>query len=174
MEKIGLCYMIQYFYLKDLSQISIKAELYSTLGESALSFTTVKYLVAEFKRGHTSCQDKHCSGQPNLVTIPKMVKKFYKMVLEDHQLKMHQLAVIVGILKSSVHHILFKNLDMRKLCARWVLRLLALEQKQCYEDVSIECVARFHSNKAEFLPNFITMDETWVHHFIPETKEHSK
>ncbi|KAK2578747.1 hypothetical protein KPH14_012273 [Odynerus spinipes] len=32
----------------------------------------------------------------------------------------------------------------------------------------------FHSNKAEFLRRFITMDETWVHHFTPETKEQSK
>ncbi|EFN83833.1 hypothetical protein EAI_02646, partial [Harpegnathos saltator] len=32
----------------------------------------------------------------------------------------------------------------------------------------------FRSNKAEFLRRFITMDETWVHHFAPETKEQSK
>jgi len=32
----------------------------------------------------------------------------------------------------------------------------------------------FRSNKAEFLRRFITMDETWVHHFTPETKEQSK
>ncbi|MCP6484556.1 hypothetical protein NL492_27505, partial [Klebsiella pneumoniae] len=70
--------------------------------------------------------------------------------------------------------ILSENLDMRKLCARWVPRLLTLEQKQCHEDVSIECLAKFHSNKAEFLRRFITMDETWVHHFTLETKEQSK
>ena len=32
----------------------------------------------------------------------------------------------------------------------------------------------FRSNKAEFLRRFITIDETWVHHFTPETKEQSK
>ena len=32
----------------------------------------------------------------------------------------------------------------------------------------------FCSNKAEFLHRFITMDETWVHHFTSETKEQSK
>ncbi|EFN79656.1 hypothetical protein EAI_11129, partial [Harpegnathos saltator] len=58
-----------------------------------------------------------------------------------------------------------------KLCARWVPRL---EQKQRSEDVSIECWAKFRCNKAEFLRRFITMDETWVHHFTPETKEQSK
>jgi len=174
MEKIGHRYVIQYFHLKGLSPTNIKAELDSTLGESAPSFTTVKYWVAEFKRGRTSCQDEHRSGRPNEVTTPEMVKKIHKMVLDDRRLKVRELADMVGISKSAVHRILTENLDMRKLCARWVPRLLTMEQKQRREDVSIECLAMFHSNKAEFLRRFITMDETWVHHFTPETKEQSK
>ena len=80
---------------------------------------------------------------------------------------------MVNISKSAVHRILAENLEMRKLCAR-VSRLLTIEQKQRREDVSIECLAIFRSNKAEFLRRFITMDETWIHHFTPETKEQSK
>ncbi|XP_014467559.1 PREDICTED: histone-lysine N-methyltransferase SETMAR-like, partial [Dinoponera quadriceps] len=146
----------------------------STLGQSAPSFTTVKYWVAEFKGGRTSCQDKHRSGRPNEVTTPEMVKKIHKAVLDDRRLKVRELADIAGISKSAVHCILSENLDMRELCARWVQPLLTLEQKQCREDVSIEYLAKFHSNKEEFLRCFITMDETWVHHFTPETKEQSK
>ena len=77
---------------------------------------------------------------------------------------------MVGISKSAVYWILTENLDMRKLYARWVLRLLAMDQKQRREDVSIECLAMFHSNKAYVLHRFITIDETLVHHFTPETK----
>lgn len=170
MEKIGHRYVIQYFHLKGLSPTNIKAELDSTLGESAPSFTTVKYWVAEFKRGRTSCQDEHRSGRPNEVTMPEMVKKIHKMALDDRRLKVRKPADMVGISKSAVHRILTEKLDMRKLCARWVPRLLTIEQKQRREDVSIECLAKFHSNKAEFLRRFITMDETWVHHFTPETR----
>lgn len=150
MEKIGHRYVIQYFYLKGLSPTNIKAELDSTLGESAPSFRTVKFWVAEFKRGRTSCQDEHRSGRPNEVTTPEMVKKIHKAVLDDRRLKVRELGDIVGISKRAVHRILFENLDMRNLCARWVPRLLTLEQKQCREDVSIEYLAKFHSNKAEF------------------------
>ena len=64
MGKIGHRYVIQYFHLKGLSPTIIKAELDSTLGESAPSFTT-KYWMAEFKRGRTSCQDEHRSGRTN-------------------------------------------------------------------------------------------------------------
>ncbi|GFU80337.1 mariner transposase [Trichonephila clavipes] len=110
--------VIQYFHLKDLSRTNIKTELDFTLGESAHSFTTVKYWVAELKRGSTSCQDEHRSGRPNEVTSPEMVKKIHKAILDDRRLKAHELADIVGISKSAVHRILSESLDMRKLCAR--------------------------------------------------------
>ena len=174
MEKIGCRYVIQYFHLKGFSPTNIKEELDSTLGDSAPSFTTVKYWVSEFKRGRKSCEDEHRSGRPNEVTAPETVKKIHKMVLADRRVKVRELADMVGISKSAVHRILTQHLHMKKLCARWVPRLLTMEQKQCREDVSAECLIKFRSNKAEFLRRFITMDETWVHHVTPETKEQSK
>ncbi|GFW48350.1 transposable element Tcb2 transposase [Trichonephila clavipes] len=117
----------------------------------------VQSMVAEFKRGRsTSCRDEHRSGRPNEVTTREMLKKVHKVILDDRR----EVGEVVGISKSTVHCILSENLDMRKLCARWVLRLLTLEQKQCREDVSIECLAKFPNNKAEILRLFITMDET--------------
>ncbi|KYN39316.1 Histone-lysine N-methyltransferase SETMAR [Trachymyrmex septentrionalis] len=137
MEKIGHRYVIQYFHLKGLSPINIKAKLDSTLEESAPSFTTVKYWVAEFKRGRTS-EDEHRSSRPSEVAIPEMVKEIHKMVLGDRRLKMRELADMVNISKSAVHRILAENLEMRKLCARWVPRMLTIEQKQRREDVELK------------------------------------
>ena len=93
-EKIGHRYVIQYFHLKGLSPTNIKAEL-DSLKKSAPSFTTVKYWVAEFKRGRRrSCEDEHRSGRPSEVAIPEMVKKIHKMVLGDRRLKVRELADI--------------------------------------------------------------------------------
>ena len=78
MEKIGHRYVIQYFHLKGLTPTNIKTELDSTLGESAPSFTTIKYWVAEFKRGRTSCKDEHRTGRPKEVATPDMIKKSTK------------------------------------------------------------------------------------------------
>ena len=174
-EKIGHYYVIQYFHLRGLSLTNIKAELDSILGESSPSFTTLKYWMAEFKRGRTICQDDHRSGRPNEVTTTEMVKKINKMVLDDRRLKMRELADMVGIIsKSAVHRILTENLDMRRLCAKWASRLLTMEQKQSREDFSIECLAIFHSNEVNFLRRFITMDRKWVQHFTPEMKEYTE
>ena len=81
------------------------------------------------------------------------------MILDDRRLKVRELADMIGVLKRVVYRILTENLDMRKLCARWVPRLLTMEQKQRHEDVSIECLAMFHSTKTDSLRRFITMDE---------------
>ena len=91
-EKIVHRFVTQYIHLKGVSPTNTKSELDSTLGESAPSFTTIKYWVAEFKRGRTSCQDEHRSGRPNEVPIPEMVKKIHKMVLDGRRLKVRELA----------------------------------------------------------------------------------
>ena len=171
MKKIGHRYVIQYFYLKGLNSNNIKAKLDSILGESAPSFTTIKYWVEEFKRVPTNCQDEHRSGRPNEMTTTEMVKKIHKMVLDNRRLKLRELADMVSISKSAINRILTENLDMRKICAKWVPRLLTMEQKERHEDVSIECLAMFHCNKPDFLRQFI--DETWVHHFTSDTKKQS-
>ena len=132
--------MIQYFHLKGLSPTNIKAELDSTLGESVPSFTKMKYWLAEFKRGRTSCQYEHRSDRPNEVTTTEMVKKIQKMVLDLRRLKVHELANMVNISKSAVHRILTETLDMRNMCPRWVPSLLKMEQKQRRKNVSIESI----------------------------------
>ena len=101
--------MIQYFYLTALSPTNKKTELDSTLGESAPSFTIIKYWVAEFKRGRTSCQGEYRSGRPNEVTTREMVKQYGKKVLDDRPLKVLELADMIGILKRAVHRILTKS-----------------------------------------------------------------
>jgi hypothetical protein len=35
----------------------------------------------------------------------------------------------------------------------------------------LECLKR---SLSEFLRRFIIVDETWIHHYTPETKQHSK
>jgi [histone H3]-lysine36 N-dimethyltransferase SETMAR len=39
---------------------------------------------------------------------------------------------------------------------------------------SEECRARIQRNPRDFFIRFVTVDETWIHHYTPETKEQSK
>ena len=61
--------------------------------------------------------------------MTEMVKKVHKMVLDNHRLKVREPADMQSFSKSAVHCILSENVDMRKQCGRWVLRLLTMVQK---------------------------------------------
>jgi hypothetical protein len=40
--------------------------------------------------------------------------------------------------------------------------------------ISEQCLDHFNKNKTDFMHQFITMDETWIHHYTPESKQQSK
>ena len=63
---------------------------------------------------------------------------------------------------------------MKKLSARWVPRLLTVDQKHARFQMSRENLQAFEAEPDNFLRRFVTMDETWVHHFEPESKQQSK
>jgi histone-lysine N-methyltransferase SETMAR len=40
--------------------------------------------------------------------------------------------------------------------------------------ISEQCLERFNKNKTDFVHQFITMDEIWIHHYTPKSKQQSK
>ena len=96
------------------------------------------------------------------------------MVLDDQRMKVSEIAETIGISKERVGYILHDELDMKKICARWVPRLLTAEQKRTRMEISEQCLERFYKNKTDFVRRFITMDETWIHHYTPESEQQSK
>ena len=63
---------------------------------------------------------------------------------------------------------------MRKLSERWIPRPLTVDQKHTRRTLSCMNLNLFEEDPANFLKRFVTMDETWVHHFTPEAKQQSK
>jgi histone-lysine N-methyltransferase SETMAR len=63
---------------------------------------------------------------------------------------------------------------MKKLCARWVPRLLTADQKRTRMKISEQCLELFNKNKTDFVRQFMTMDETRIHHYTPESKQQLK
>ncbi|CAG9132589.1 unnamed protein product [Plutella xylostella] len=49
-----------------------------------------------------------------------------------------------------------------------------IDHKRNRVTTSQECLALFNRNSDEFLRRFVTVDETWIHHNTPETKQQSK
>ncbi|EFN81553.1 hypothetical protein EAI_02016, partial [Harpegnathos saltator] len=54
-----------------------------------------------------------------------------------------------------------------------VSRLLTVNQKQQRVDDSAGCLELFQHNKKDFLMRYVTIDETWIHHYTPESNRQS-
>ena len=74
----------------------------------------------------------------------------------------------------TVNTIIHEHLHFRKVSARWVTRKLsAFDRHRRVEDCT-ELEEGFDREGQDYLDRIITCDETWVHHFTPESKRASK
>jgi DNA-binding Xre family transcriptional regulator len=135
------------------------------------SFSIIKKWAAEFKLGRTGLEDDPHEGHPKSATTPDIIEQVHDMVLNDRRMKVHEIAETIGTSKERVGYILHEELNMKKLCARWVPRLLTADQKRTHMKISEQCLERFNKNKTDFVRQFIAMDEIWIRHYTPESKQ---
>jgi len=173
MEKNEARAVIKYLHLKKLTPREIHDDMVDTLGDSAPSYATVKRWCADFKRGRRSTEDEERPGRPNEVATQRQIDAVLDTVMKDRRLTIRKIAEIHSISKTSVERILHEHLNMNKVSARWVPRMLTPDQKRHRAEVSQELLSEFSKDKNKFIAHIVTQDETWVHHFDPETKAQS-
>ena len=105
------------------------------------------------------------------MTVPEMIEKIHRIFMEDRRIKVREIPEIVGISVGAVHNILYEKLEMKKTRARWVPRSLTIDQKCRRKDISEQCLKILKRNVQVFWRRFVTVDETWIHHYISETKQ---
>ncbi|KAM8720552.1 hypothetical protein ACLKA7_006572 [Drosophila subpalustris] len=124
---------------------------------------------SNFKRGRTSTEDSKRPGRPQEVIIPEIIRQVRQIVLTNRRVKVREIAETVGISTGSAVSILHVHLHMKKLNVKWVPHFLDIEQREKRVADSKSCLDMFKRNLSEFLRRYITMDETWIHHYIPES-----
>ncbi|XP_070854673.1 protein GVQW3-like [Drosophila suzukii] len=174
MEKEQYRSMTRFLFLEAKSCSEIKKRLDALYDDSSPSMATVKNWFNEIQRGRTSVFDEPRPGAPKTATTEDNVTKINDLVLADRRLKIRKIAETVGISKDRVAHILHEILGMRKLPARWMPRLLTPDNKRSREITSKQCLTLFKRNPKEFLRRFVTVDETWIYWYTPQSKEQSK
>lgn len=139
----------------------------------APSYSTVKKWAAEFKRGRSSIDDDPRSGRPATSVNPKNIEAVRGLVEADRRIKTREIAAELGIDKKQVIEILHEQLHLSKLSARWIPKLLTPAEMQKRTETSDQILSRYDADSAGFLSRLVTGDETWVHHFDPESKHES-
>jgi hypothetical protein len=60
---------------------------------------------------------------------PEIIEQVHDVALDDWQMKVREITETISVSKECVGYILHDELDMKKLCARWMPRLLIADQK---------------------------------------------
>ena len=128
----------------------------STNTDSAPSYGMVQKWFTQFLYGRTSTETIPSLGSPNKITTSEMINKIHDIVLNDLKVKVH-----ICAWESSVQDRCRNFSQSTKNAFVWPLRS------------KIWPIFNLFYPK-EFLRRFVTMDETWIHHYTPESEERSK
>lgn len=172
-EKFEYRAVIKFFFLKDLSPTEIYEDMSRTLKKTCPSYATVKNWVSSFERGKTSIQDEPRSGRPISASTQENIEKVHEMILENRRISIRIIAETLKLCKERVGKIIHEDLDMNKLSAKWIPKCLNSDQKQRRVQSSKVILSHFARNKSKFINQILTVDETWLHFFDPETKQQS-
>ena len=145
MEKSLFRVLIKHYFLIGKNTVQAKQWLDKCYLDTAPSRQMVEKCFADFKRGRTNTDNAERSGRPNSAIVPENIKNVHKMVLVDRKLKLREIADILKISEGSIFTILHEHLSIIK--------------------------ALFQIGTTFFM-RCVTMDETWIHHYIPQSNQH--
>ena len=143
------------------------------LGELVTSYATVKNWVVQFKQVDFSTCHVPRPRRPKTVTTPEIIDQIHELILEDCRISAKSIAEQLGISRERVRSIIHEDLDKRKLSAKWVPKCLNADKKRQWCQSSEKLSEFFRRDPNDFLSRLLTMDETWLYHYDPETKQHS-
>jgi len=129
--------------------------------------------VAQFKRCDYSTRVAPRLGRNKTATTPEIIGQIHELILEDRRISTESIAEQLGISREWVGSIIHEDLDMRKLSAKWVPKWLNADQKRQRCQLSEQKLEFFRRDINDFLLRLVTIDETWLYHYDPETKQQS-
>ena len=166
--------VIKFFTRKGLNAIEISKELNNVYKDSAPSYRTVAKWVAEFKDPERAFEDAPRMGRPSTITADENIEAVERIVMRDRQISIRRLAEELAIPKTTIHEIMNNHMGMKKVCTRWVPKLLTPIQRANRVDCCQELLQQSEVNPAKFFDCIVTGDESWIHHYDPLSQLEAK
>ncbi|GFT66752.1 protein GVQW3 [Nephila pilipes] len=161
-ERIEQRYCIKFCQkLGDFQSQTIR-KIQQVFGEDAIGVTQIKEWFNRFKDGRTSAESEQRCGRPQTARSAANVERVRNLVMTDRRLTVREIAVEVGVSKDSAHAILREDLNMNRVAAKFVPKLLSPEQKDLCFDVAQDLLDIANIDLA-FLNTVITGNESWVY-----------
>ena len=164
--------VIEFLMKEGITARQISDRLKNVYGESALSHSSVKRWLADFKGGRSEIIDKPRSGRPSSAVTEANKQKVDELIRSNRRITTRDIIEVIDVGHGVVNNIIC-DLGYSKVCARWVPRQLTDELKHSRLDVCRQMLQRVQNEGEQFMNRIVTGDESWAHHYEPETKRQS-
>ena len=163
--------VIKFLILRNTSSQEIIVQLRTVYGDYCPCRATIYNWIREFRSGRTSVFDAERDGRPREISSDKK-EKLEDIVTTERRITTRELAERINVSKGTLHMMLC-DLGIRKLCSRFVPKLLTAEMQQARLCCVQQNLDLFEELGEAFLSNIVTEDETPLSLYIPETKRQS-
>lgn len=165
--------VIRFLTARNVSAADIHRQICEVYGSNAMSDSKVRKWVRSFKDGRDNVHDEPRSGRPSVMTND-LVRAVDEKIHEDRRFTISTLSLkFPQISRSVLYNIVTEKLQFRKLCSRWVPKLLSEEHKKRRMGSALTFLTRYNEEGDALLDHIVTGDETWVSHMTPESKRQS-
>jgi len=104
--------------------------LRTAFGEQCLSHARIFKWHKRFKEGRDSADENPRSGRPTTSKTDNCVARVQELIQANRHLKIRELSVEFGVSYGTCQAILTQDLNMRRVAAKFVLRILTAKQKE--------------------------------------------
>ena len=171
-ERLEQRYCIKFCQKLGDTQAETIRKIQQVFGHDTMSITQIKEWYNRFKDGRVSVESESRSGRPSTSRNDEVIEQVRTLVMQDRRVTIQEIVDQIEISFGSVQSILKEDLGLRRVSAKFVPKLLTMEQKQLRLQVSQDMLDCSNSNP-NFLNIVITGDESWVYGYDPETKMQS-
>ena len=162
------------FYVKlgETSSTVIHRKLREAYDDDALAVSAIWKWVKRFKHGKRGIRDETRPGRPKVSATPEKLQKLDDLIKANRRIRVTDLAEQLACSVGSVVNMV-RQLGYHKVCARWVPRELTQEQKENRRRTCEDLLREYRAAGDQFFNGVVTGDETWAHHYCPETRRQS-
>ena len=162
--------IIKFLTAQNKGSHEIYNELFNTYGGQCPSYSTIFRWHRECQRGRKSIEDdKHTGRIPNSATSEN-IERVRHFLRDERKVSITTISTNLNLSRTAIFTILHDHLHYRKLCARWVPRILTDVQKLVRHDLSRQLLDKYNEDPRDFERRLITCDETWLHHYDTSSK----
>lgn len=164
--------VIWFLWRQGKKQADILREMEAIYGEYVPAKQTISKWVQRFEEGWSDVDDLPRCGAPKTSVTDQSIQRVRDALDKDRRLTIREISEIVKLPPTTVYRIVSSELNMTRVVARWVPKLLTQEMKMERVRICQQLLCNFE-HEENYLDRFVTGDESWFHYYEPESKMQS-